>query len=102
MQKDILLPALALALLFFPARAKAADAAWMAGQYGVSFHFFAWFYPATTYDQAVDSFDVRAYADQVKASGAKWVVFGLQQNFRNLPSPNTSYETLTDRVPGQY
>lgn len=85
-----------------PGRAAAADASWMAGQYGVSIHFYEWFYPAYTYGQAVESFDVVKYADQVKATGAKWVMFGLQQNFRNLPAPNLKYEELTLRSRAEY
>lgn len=94
--------ALGLALVAFPTRTKAADASWMAGQYGVSFHFFSWFYPGTSFDQAIENFDVDAYANQVKASGAKWVVFGVQQNFKTLPALNANYEILAGRYAWEY
>lgn len=91
-----------LGTLLSPTGARAADASWLAGEYGVSIHFYQWFYQGYSYDEAVDRFDVNVFADQVKSSGAKWVYFGLQQNFKTLPAPSLKYEELTGRQAWEY
>lgn len=79
---------------------------WMVeGKYGLFTHFSPLTYPFHGTEMAfkrwqwgVESFDVRAYADAVEETGAKWVLFTTSHGLMYWPGPN---RTIDQRLPGR-
>jgi hypothetical protein len=52
------------------------------------------------YNQMVDSFDVKRFADQLEQAGADYLIFTLGQNSGYYCSPNATYEKYVGCPPG--
>lgn len=66
------------------------DTSWMAGSFGVSFHWTAKIvdnYGSKNWEQAVNDFDVEKFADSVESFGAKHVIFTVAHAWQQLPCP---------------
>jgi hypothetical protein len=73
------------------------DAAWLkAAKYGVFFHYLP---GGPGWQQAIDSFDVEAFAGQMEQAGPDYVFITLGQNNGYYCAPNQTYETLTGHAP---
>jgi hypothetical protein len=53
------------------------------------------------FNEMVDSFDVKRFADQVESTGADYLIFTVGQNSGYYCSPNTTYENYVGCQPGQ-
>lgn len=79
------------------------DARW-----GVFFHYLAELYSDETnqmdvdrWNRQVDQFDVTAFASQLKAVGASYVIITIGQNSGFFIAPNATYDTLVGRTPSR-
>jgi len=73
-------------------------AAWMQdAKYGVFAHYLG---GGPEWNETVDSFQVDAFAAQMKAAGAGYVMFTLGQNSGYYCSPNATYDRLVGVEPG--
>lgn len=73
------------------------DTSWMAGSFGVSFHWTAKIvdnYGSKNWEQAVNDFDVGKFADSVESFGAKHVIFTTAHAWQKLPCPCTALDSL--------
>lgn len=78
---------------------EAGRAAWMAGaQYGVFVHFLG---EGPEWNARVNGLDAAAFAKQMKAAGAGYVIFTLGQNSGYYCSPNTTYDRYTGHQAGE-
>ena len=81
-----------------PPRASHSD--WASGHYGLMSHFVPYAASIEDYNRVVDAFDVKAYADDVAQSGARYVIFTLgQEGF--FCSPNRTLDGLCGPVTSQ-
>lgn len=72
--------------------ARAHDHAWLhSAKYGVFFHYLP---SGPDWQQAINSFDVEAFAREMEQTGAAYVFITLGQNSGYYCSPNHTYETL--------
>ncbi len=53
------------------------------------------------YNQMVDSFDVKRFADQIEKTGADYLIFTVGQNSGYYCTPNAMYEKYAGYAPGQ-
>ena len=66
------------------------DTSWMAGSFGVSFHWTAKIvdnYGSKNWEQAVANFNVKNFADSVESFGAQHVIFTVAHAWQQLPCP---------------
>ena len=69
-------------------------------RYGLFTHFLPGADPAES-NKLMHDFDAEALADQVKASGAGYLVLTLAQNSGWINSPNATYDRITGYAPGK-
>ncbi|MEI7834461.1 MAG: alpha-L-fucosidase [bacterium] len=69
-------------------------------RYGLFTHFLPGPDPVVS-GKLMEDFDVEALADQVKESGASYLVFTLHQNSGWINSPNATYDRITGYAPGE-
>jgi len=80
---------------------------WMSGRYGVGFHYLQNWMSATKnggpdeWNAAVRSFDVRRFARDVAATGARWVIFTVGQNSGYYCAPNSVLDHYSGYRPGE-
>jgi hypothetical protein len=82
------------------------DLSWMVnGKYGLFTHWSLLTYPLygdkkayENFEWGVNNFDVEAYADMVKETGASWVIFTTCHGMQMFPAP---IKTLNDVLPGR-
>src|SRR5208282_2891829 len=55
----------------------------------------------TSWDECMKEFDTEKFAEQIKATGAKYVFFTMMQRTRYLIAPNATYDRLTGYKPGE-
>jgi len=72
---------------------------WMkTAHWGIFTHYLV---AAENYNQMVDSFDVKRFADQIEPARADYLIFTLGQNSGFYCSPNAAYEKYAGYAPGQ-
>ncbi len=100
--------------LFIAPQQGNADVDWLQeAKYGISHHLLSdWVNRVATspderwrddedWDSFLDTFDVASYVDQVKQSGAGFVLLTLGQNSGYLIGPNAAYDRIAGLVPGE-
>lgn len=73
------------------------DTSWMAGSFGVSFHWTAKIvdnYGSKNWEQAVANFNVKNFADSVESFGAKHVIFTTAHAWQKLPCPCAALDSV--------
>jgi len=80
----------------------AAEERWLSKSgYGLMFHYECFTnHSSEAFNQAIDSFDVPEWADQVASTGAGHVIFAIGQNWGKYCAPNRAYERLLGVEPG--
>ena len=53
------------------------------------------------WNKCVDEFDTEKFADQIKLTGASYVIFTMMQRTRYMIAPNKTYDRLTGYKPGE-
>lgn len=113
--KRRLLPALsgvlslAVSVTAFPASAGGGgETSWMPGSFGLGIHWTAGVardmsadpkaWGAAEWNAVVDAFDTEAFAETVKACGAKHIIFTLTHALQQMPCPNAALDRL---MPGR-
>ncbi len=103
--------ALILSLVMLVAYGKSQErASWMKeARLGIMTHYLADWQAKTAnikmdiveWNKLVDNFDVEGLADQVKSTGAGYMIFTIGQNSGYYVSPNATYDSLTGISPGK-
>ena len=75
---------------------------WLRGTgFGLMFHYEAFSkHSPESYNSAVDSFDVRRFAESVKATNAGHIIFVVGQHWGHYCAPNSAYERRLGVKPG--
>ncbi|MBX3257815.1 MAG: alpha-L-fucosidase [Chitinophagaceae bacterium] len=53
------------------------------------------------WNKCVDEFDTEKFAEQIKSTGASYVIFTMMQRTRYMIAPNKTYDRLTGYKPGE-
>jgi len=56
---------------------------------------------STDWNKCVNEFDTEKFAEQIRSTGAAYVIFTMQQRTRHLIAPNKTYDKITGYKPGE-
>ncbi|SIO05547.1 alpha-L-fucosidase [Chitinophaga niabensis] len=56
---------------------------------------------STDWNKCVNEFDTEKFAEQIRSTGAAYVIFTMQQRTRHLVAPNKTYDKITGYKPGE-